>query len=343
MPTILQINPARALDINGYTSPGALATFYDSGTSRPRTVYTDPECTVPHASPVVASGAGVFPPIYDAGSGDAKVLVTDQDGVTLAGYPIDPCVRVTTDQTGASSVAFEPTAEIPETDVQAAIERLQQNIVEPLADFGLGVTGNAAVLASIDATNIASGAYRYNDTTAGTFPSGVTAADAGTVRIWREASGEALMILTGQGGTRQHMRSLTDGAWGSWVYTLRANDTASDSTWSAGTSTTTYAASPAAIRAAAEAVAIGYGQQWQGVLGSRSIGTVYENTTGKPIMVSILSDSGTCEVSPNGSSNWIKVGEPVGDSRQYQSFIVPSGHSYRCRGASNLLGWAELR
>lgn len=346
MPTILSISPSRALDLNGFAVPGALATFYNSGTTRQRTVYADPECTVPHPSPVAANGAGVFPPIFDTGGGDAKVLVTDPDGVTLAGYPIDPVLRVTTDVTGAESVSFDPTVEIPETDVQAAIERVQQNIVEPLADFGLGVTGNATLLSNIDAPGIASGAYRYDATTAGTYPNSVTADAGGSVRVWRESSGEAIMILSPRGSTRQYVRSLTDGAWDAWAYGLRSTDTTSDAIWAAGTSTTPYAATPAAVAAGVGAQALGVGQSWRDVTGNRNNNTTYTNTTGRPIMVAITADGAPSDVqvSANGS-NWVRVGRfgEAGLVQMTVNFVVPEGHRYRTQGDPNLLYWAELR
>lgn len=248
MATILSINVNRALDINGLSVPGAQATFYDSGTTSIRQVYTDPAGTIPHPTPVLANGAGVFPPIYDSGDGDAKVAITDAGGSMLAGYPIDPVPRVTTDVTGAAAVSFEPTAEIPDTNVQAAIERVQANAVEPLADFGLGVTGNSTLLANIDATNTGSGAYRYDGTTAGTFPAGVVRADGGTVRVWRENASAAVMVLTPRNSPNQFIRPLS-GSWGAWQRVISSADTASNAVWAAGNSGTVYAISPVNLKA----------------------------------------------------------------------------------------------
>lgn len=339
MATLINLNVNRAIDLNGYTLPGALATFYNSGTTAVRTVYTNPEATIPHASPVVANGAGVFPPIYDAGGGDVKVEVTDANGVMLAGYPVDPVQIITTDITGASSVQFEPTADIPETDVQAAIERVQENIVAPLAEFGLGVTGNAAVLNDLDATDTASGIYRFDGTTAGTFPSGVTAADGGTVRIWRETASAALMILSPRSGTNQHLRRL-DGTWAAWGYLLRSNDTANDTVWAAGASTTPYAASPSNVAAAVAAQAIGVGQVWENVIANRAFNVFLGNNTGRPIEVFIAG---------SGFSNWW-IEKPGGAQMAtgdlpdgMLSFTVPAGHRYKLDGSGLITTWWELR
>ena len=64
--------------------------------------------------------------------------------------------------------------------------------------------------------------------------------------------------------------------------------TQTEATWEAGTSTTESLVSPAKVKAAVVANApepIGVGQTWQNP--SRSMGTTYQNTTGKPIQVSI--------------------------------------------------------
>lgn len=345
MATILNTNVNRAIDINGMTVPGALATFYDSGTSTVREVYADPAATVPHPSPLPANGAGVFPPVYDAGSSDAKVAITDANGVMLAGYPVDPVARISTDITGATSVAFEPTPEIPEDNVQAAIERVQQNAIEPLADFGLGVTGNATLLANINATNIASGAYRYDGTTAGTFPSGVVKANGGTVRLWRENAASALMVLTPNGAVNQSIRELS-GAWGVWRRVMSDTDTASNSTWAAGTSTTPYVVSPANVAAAVGAQAVGVGQNWFLTAG-RTLDTIYTNDTGRPIQIIVVANGSASipsqiNVRKTPSDGWVTIAEGGADLMA-MSAVIPAGQQYRARGGDGLLRWAELR
>lgn len=338
MATLISFNPNRAVDLNSFAVPGALALFYDSGTSRPRIVYSDPECTLPHPSPLAADGAGVFPAIYDTGDGDVKVEVTTAEGVMLAGYPMDPVRVVNTGLTGASAIQFSPTENIPETNVQDAIERVQENMIQPLLDYGLGVTGNAPLLSDIDAVNIASGIYRFSGETAGTFPSGVTASTGGTVRVWRANSTSAIMILTPNGARKQHIRALST-TWGTWAFILSSADTVENSVWIAGTSTTPAAISPAALAAALNAD----GRTWRSVTAQRSIGTIYQNTTGTTIQVSICSYNGITEVSVNGSTGWVRVGQPTSTSLQFQCFDVPPGHRYRCRNAAHIESWSELR
>lgn len=84
--------------------------------------------------------------------------------------------------------------------------------------------------------------------------------------------------------------------------------------------------------------AIGYGQTWQSV--SRVGGTSYQNTTGRPIMVSMHA-AGSAEVSPDNYT-WVSLdyGSTSVDYAHTQ-FIVPNGHYYRNTGA--ITRAAELR
>ena len=98
---------------------------------------------------------------------------------------------------------------------------------------------------------------------------------------------------------------------------------------------------------------IGVGQSWQNVTGSRSSGTSYTNSTGKPILVNAFSsrtDSGfqltaVCD----GVTVGYQGGGGGGDARRtgFVSFIVPNGSSYTVTysgGADgSTLQWAELR
>lgn len=344
MPTILSLNAGRAFDLNGLSVPAARATFHNAGTTTVRTVFSDPECEVPHPSPLIANGAGVFPPVFDTGGGDVSVTIADSDGVTLPGYPISPMIRVSTDITGADSVAFSPTAEIPANNVQDAIERVQQNTIEPLAAFGLGVTGNAGLLANIDATNIASGAYRFDGTTLGTFPVPVTKANGGTIRMWRQNASSALMTLTPNGTVDQHIRELS-GEWSGWTRVVNRTDTANNATWAAGVSTSNFVVSPANIMAAIGAWAIGVNQKWQ--TPARAVGVAYTNNTGRPILISVTVDGspgnpGVIDVRPNVGGVWVTAsfGGLAGASL---SAIIPDGHQYRVLGGDGLHWWAELR
>ena len=85
---------------------------------------------------------------------------------------------------------------------------------------------------------------------------------------------------------------------------------------------------------------VGSEQTWQIV--SRSNGTSYQNTTGKPIMVSHLgnTDNGI-EVSTNNST-WVRAsGSGNNNFLGNQSIIVPNGHYYRYNNSYG--NKAELR
>lgn len=346
MSDTLHLNPSRALDINGLAVPGALAYFYNSGTSTLRRVYADAAGATPLPQPVQANGAGLFPMIFDLAAGDAKVVVTTPEGAMLPGYPLDPAPRSSVGDTGARGIVFAATDDIPVTNVQAAIERVQDNIVAPLADFGLGVTGNAVLVNDLDSPTRASGFYRYDGTTAGTFPADVVAADGGVLSIWRQTSSRLLQQLSPITGGRVWQR-VHDGAWGPWRWLLTSADTVDDATWRAGVSTVPAAVTPAAMRAGVAALALGEGQEWQDVTASRTHSTAYTNDTGRTISVAIFgarSVGGDRHIQVTDSSGaWVPVGIVVGDGRQAQVFEVPAGRDYRINGAATVIFWSELR
>lgn len=115
----------------------------------------------------------------------------------------------------------------------------------------------------------------------------------------------------------------------------------------------TAVATQQSIKAYVDNNGLGVGQTWQNVLGSRSLGTSYQNTTGKPIMVNVMTSVGgsvddgvRLELSTNNST-WVTVGMRGDDnSRDTFSAIVPKQHYYRARqvsGSVTIHGWAELR
>jgi hypothetical protein len=90
----------------------------------------------------------------------------------------------------------------------------------------------------------------------------------------------------------------------------------------------------------------GIGQTWQDVSGSRVGGTTYQNTTGKPIEVSV-EGSGTnvqFQVSSNGSS-WLRLGIIVGSVNDFRqgAYVVPPNWYYRLSASITIVTWMELR
>lgn len=101
---------------------------------------------------------------------------------------------------------------------------------------------------------------------------------------------------------------------------------------------------------------LGVGQTWQNVSASRSAGTVYQNTSGKPIIVAPQGWArySFCEGQVSAdNSNWFTPPRPEkivnSDTTYYYAypmFVVPPGHYYRLTQGNNFLGtvaWLELR
>jgi hypothetical protein len=94
---------------------------------------------------------------------------------------------------------------------------------------------------------------------------------------------------------------------------------------------------------------LGVGQSWTDVTGSRSVNTVYTNSTGKPIMVSVGLDI----VAGEATVNWFYVGAVIvahlqnvsAEAITTTSFIVPNGSTYKHQYQSvapTIHNWSEL-
>lgn len=118
----------------------------------------------------------------------------------------------------------------------------------------------------------------------------------------------------------------------------------------------TWATSPTLVQgsggnALAAMSSIGYGQAWQSVSGSRSLDTLYYNTTGKPIMVAVsitgssgLARSGTLTV--DGVNVIFGFGAVSATQVSAQlAAIVPPGSSYQVvtTNSPTVQEWSELR
>ncbi|WP_273826874.1 phage tail protein [Providencia rettgeri] len=98
---------------------------------------------------------------------------------------------------------------------------------------------------------------------------------------------------------------------------------------------------------------LGYGQTWQNVKASRAVGTVYTNSTGKPIVVMLSSSTNTSdrysglEVYINNilATSSVTYG---GNSKAHATVIIPNGSNYKVTYASGTANtaihqWFELR
>lgn len=93
---------------------------------------------------------------------------------------------------------------------------------------------------------------------------------------------------------------------------------------------------------------LGYGQTVQNLAGSRSAGTTFYNTTGKPIFVYVNGSSSTAGSVISATVNGItQAGSyaPAAAASIFIAFIVPSGGSYSVTGTATFTvgTWTELR
>lgn len=88
---------------------------------------------------------------------------------------------------------------------------------------------------------------------------------------------------------------------------------------------------------------LGVGQTWQDVTASRAAGTIYTNSTGKPIMVIIQDGHATnwgFTITLNGTISYVAPGYGNFGST---SFIVPDTWTYKINTVNSLGKWLELR
>ena len=129
MSDVFNFGQVRAFDANGNPVPGALATFYIAGTNTLAPIKNAAGASL--ANPQTADASGVFAQMVYADVA-LKVNVTTAAGVALPGYPMEIAFRSSGVAAAASGISFAPTAEIPVTTVQAAIEAVQGNVGDGL-------------------------------------------------------------------------------------------------------------------------------------------------------------------------------------------------------------------
>jgi len=93
---------------------------------------------------------------------------------------------------------------------------------------------------------------------------------------------------------------------------------------------------------------IGVGQTWQDVTGSRVAGTIYTNSTGKPILVNILVNSRANALVDYAYVDSIEVAtirneDSVSGIHGTFSFIVPNNSTYYVTSTISVYYWSELR
>lgn len=198
----------RVTDANGDPASGALAYFYQTGTTTPVTVYSDEALTTAHASPLVADSSGKFAQVFYGGATNVKVVV--QDSAAAALYTLDPAPMISGQASAAENVTFSPVAGNAATDVQTAIENNTTALADKVDETitltaGTGLTGGGDLSANRTfAIDEGSGA----DLTAGT---GAKFPDCSTVKTYVQAYSpeSSLGTITTTSGTSQSLGSLT--------------------------------------------------------------------------------------------------------------------------------------
>lgn len=85
MPQTFVLPRQMAVDDDANPLAGALAYFFETGTTTPQAVYVDASLTTPHENPVVADSAGRWPKIYlnSAATANYRVRLTTAGGVQI--------------------------------------------------------------------------------------------------------------------------------------------------------------------------------------------------------------------------------------------------------------------
>lgn len=238
--------------------------------------------------------------------------------------------------TSAGSVSYDhATSGLVATTVQAAIDE----VVSDVNTLSTTVSGFALVASTGDYTDLSnlpalaavatSGAYAdlSGKPTLGTAAAKDVGTAAGTV-----AAGDDSRIT----GAAQKT-DLASNASGKGAATIGIEDSAGNYT---GTTVETVLAEIATNLADH---GIGVGQTWQDVKSSRTAGTVYQNTTGKPIQLRITFNNGAGDflyVGPT-SSPATEVGRSVASAFNQCYPIIPNNHYYKVTGS--IITWEELR
>ena len=214
---------------------------------------------------------------------------------------------------------------------------------------GTTLTGAASAIA----TTPAAGDNSVNVATTNFVTSAISTA-TGTLGTMSQQNANAVAIT---GGTITGITDLAVADGGTGASTLSANavllgnGTSALQTVAPSTSGNVLTSNGTTWTSAAPAPAIGVGQTWQNVTGSRAAGVTYTNTTGKPIYISVSGggqpSNGTMSLTVDGVLLGLQGFQSIasGRSNATMTAIVPNGSTYRADNYSgwSLVSWAELR
>ncbi|MFY2611058.1 phage tail protein [Achromobacter ruhlandii] len=167
--------------------------------------------------------------------------------------------------------------------------------------------------------------------------SGVAAASVGTgSAVWGAAG------ITGTSGGDEARPVNATGVWTIQAFGAVTNPGSADAAQLA----TDYAALNAAFQSVRGQL-LGVGQSWQNLTASRSLGVVYTNTTGRPIIVQVY-----CVSNAAGGYSFFAIDEvpaglgyyPTNSATLAHCAVIPAGSTYRLSVSSAVLNtWREFR
>jgi hypothetical protein len=88
---------------------------------------------------------------------------------------------------------------------------------------------------------------------------------------------------------------------------------------------------------------LGVGQSWQNMTASRAIATVYTNTTGGPIMLSINVNEASFNTLVVGGLTVVNTTLDANAGSYQITSVIPNGTSYSMGTPGTILSWFELR
>jgi hypothetical protein len=210
--------------------------------------------------------------------------------------------------------------------------------------FVQNVAGALGTMSTQNANAVAITGGNVNNTTIG----GTTAA-VGTFSTLNTANA----AITGGTITGITDLAVADGGTGASTLSANAvllgNGTSALQTVAPSTSGNVLTSNGTTWTSATPTGGIGDGQTWQSVIGSRSLGTTYTNSTGKPIAINVNVDGLAAGNSTRINVNGIEIfGVTTGTTSGFPSAvfgIIPTGATYSvvASGGGTVLNWVELR
>lgn len=233
--------------------------------------------------------------------------------------------------------------------VQSSATDTTDGALMAVGAFGIGAL-NAPFLVNLDQTITPNGLYYINTETLGNLP-----ATYGMVLIENYPPigniSQTVTVPGNLGGNTRYFRTynVNTSTWNAWVDLYHSGNlpvttfakTLLDDANAAAARATLDVYSKAEANGIANGIAIGVGQTWQNVTGSRSFGTTYTNTTGRPIQIFVGGDLSGSTITIGG----VSMAFQDYNGGAFLNHIIPAGQTYSVSigGAGTDKVWAELR